>query len=119
MSYRQAQTYNVQSTDSQGSNDNTSARKRRIASMLRKRQQRIFQTTGSTSHRLCAQRTSENVRRISLLKCGASFTNPTKWGIITAIGECKTNAEKMMGPPGADIIKHHYEEMMKLVNRLE
>jgi len=52
-------------------------------------------------------------------KCGASFTNPTKWGIITAIGECKTNAEKMMGPQGADIIKHHYEEMMKLVNRLE
>ena len=52
-------------------------------------------------------------------KCGASFTNPTKWGIITAIGECKTNAERMMGPQGADIIKHHYEEMMKLVNRLE
>ena len=52
-------------------------------------------------------------------KCGASYTNPTKWGIITAIGECKSNAEQMMGPQGADIIKHHYEEMMKLVNRLE
>ncbi len=51
-------------------------------------------------------------------KCGASFTNPTKWGIITAIGECKTNAETMMGPQGADIINHHYQEMMKLVNRL-
>ncbi len=52
-------------------------------------------------------------------KCGASYTNPTKWGIVTAIGECKSNAEKMMGPQGSDIIKHHYEEMMKLVNRLE
>ncbi len=52
-------------------------------------------------------------------KCGASFTNPTKWGIITAIGECKTNAETMMGPKGTDIISHHYEEMMKLVTRLE
>ena len=52
-------------------------------------------------------------------KCGTSYTNPTKWGIITAIGECKSNAEKMMGPQGAEIIKHHYEEMMKLVNRLE
>jgi hypothetical protein len=51
--------------------------------------------------------------------CGASYTNPTKWGIVTAIGECKSNAEKMMGPQGSDIIKHHYEEMMKLVNRLE
>jgi len=52
-------------------------------------------------------------------KCGASFTNPTKWGIITAIGECKINAENMMGSQGADIIRHHYEEMMKLVTRLE
>ena len=52
-------------------------------------------------------------------KCGASYTNPTKWGIVTAMGECKSNAEKMMGPQGAEIIKHHYEEMMKLVNRLE
>lgn len=52
-------------------------------------------------------------------KCGASFTNPTKWGITTAIGECKSNAEKMMGPQGADIIKHHYEEMMKLVLRMD
>jgi len=51
-------------------------------------------------------------------KCGASFTTPTKWGITTAIGECKTNAETMMGPQGTNIIQHHYEEMMKLVNRL-
>ncbi|MDA4129071.1 MAG: hypothetical protein OK422_06430 [Thaumarchaeota archaeon] len=51
-------------------------------------------------------------------QCGVSFTNPTKQGIETAISECKSNAEKMMGPQGAEIIQHHYAEMMKLVNRL-
>ncbi len=50
--------------------------------------------------------------------CGVSIENPTKTGILTAISQCKSNAEKMMGPQGADIIRHHYEEMMKLVNRL-
>src|SRR5437867_12018990 len=80
MSYRQAQTYNVQSTDSQGSNYNTSARKRRIASMLRKRQQRIFPTNGSTSDRRCTQRTSENVRRISLPKVRSKLHRPYKMG---------------------------------------
>ena len=51
-------------------------------------------------------------------KCGVSFENPTKLGIVTAIGECKKNAEAMMGPQGADIIQHHYTEMMKLVEKL-
>jgi hypothetical protein len=37
---------------------------------------------------------------------------------MTAINQCKSNAETMMGPKGADIINHHYSEMMKLVNRL-
>ena len=50
--------------------------------------------------------------------CGVSYTEPTKTGILTAINQCKSNAEKMMGPKGADIIDHHYTEMMKLVNRL-
>jgi hypothetical protein len=50
--------------------------------------------------------------------CGVSYTNPTKTGIITAISQCKSNAEKMMGPQGAGIINHHYDEMMKLVNKL-
>jgi hypothetical protein len=50
--------------------------------------------------------------------CGVSYTNPTKTGILTAITQCKSNAEKMMGPQGADIIRHHYDEMMKLVSRL-
>jgi hypothetical protein len=50
--------------------------------------------------------------------CGVSYTEPTKAGILTAINQCKNNAEKMMGPQGADIISHHYTEMMKLVNRL-
>ncbi|MBO0888590.1 hypothetical protein J2P12_05760, partial [Candidatus Bathyarchaeota archaeon] len=50
--------------------------------------------------------------------CGVSYDNPTKTGILAAISQCKSNAESMMGPQGADIIRHHYEEMMKLVNRL-
>jgi hypothetical protein len=50
--------------------------------------------------------------------CGVSYTSPTKTGILTAISQCKSNAEKMMGPQGSDIIKHHYDEMMKLVNKL-
>jgi len=50
--------------------------------------------------------------------CGASFENPTTEGIVVAIDQCKANAEKMMGPQGAQIIKHHYDEMMKLVTRL-
>ena len=54
----------------------------------------------------------------SFQSCGASFDKPTKEGIVSAIGECKANAEAMMGPKGADIIRHHYSEMMKLVNKL-
>ena len=52
------------------------------------------------------------------VNCGASYADPTKDGILTAINQCKSNAEKMMGPQGAGIIEHHYDEMMKLVNRL-
>jgi hypothetical protein len=54
----------------------------------------------------------------SFQSCGASFDKPTKEGIVSAIGQCKSNAEAMMGPKGADIIGHHYEEMMKLVDKL-
>ena len=50
--------------------------------------------------------------------CGVSYEDPTRQGILTAINECKKNAESMMGPQGADIIKHHYGEMMKLVEKL-
>jgi hypothetical protein len=50
--------------------------------------------------------------------CGISFNDPTKSGIMTAIEQCKSNAEAMMGPAGADVIRHHYGEMMKLVQRL-
>ena len=53
------------------------------------------------------------------VNCGASYTEPTKDGILTAINQCRSNAEKMMGPQGAGIIQHHYDEMMKLVNRLQ
>jgi hypothetical protein len=52
------------------------------------------------------------------VSCGASYTDPTKEGIVTAMNQCRTNAEKMMGPQGAGIIQHHYDEMMKLVDRL-
>jgi hypothetical protein len=51
-------------------------------------------------------------------QCGVSYVSPTKEGIVTAISECKRNAEKMMGSQGSSIIQHHYDEMMKLVNRL-
>ncbi len=51
-------------------------------------------------------------------QCGASYTDPTKAGILTAIAQCKSNAEIMMGPRGSEIIQHHYAEMMKLVDRL-
>ncbi len=52
-------------------------------------------------------------------QCGVSCAQPTKEGIIAAISECKNNAEKIMGPRGAEIMQHHYQEMMKLVSRLE
>lgn len=51
-------------------------------------------------------------------QCGVSYVSPTKEGIVVAISECKRNAEAMMGPRGAEVIDHHYSEMMKLVNRL-
>jgi hypothetical protein len=50
--------------------------------------------------------------------CGVSFDQPNKAGILTAIGQCKANAEAMMGPQGRAIISHHYEEMIKLVDKL-
>jgi hypothetical protein len=51
-------------------------------------------------------------------QCGVSFDRPTKAGIMTAIEQCKKNAESTMGPRGASIISEHYEEMMKLLSRL-
>ena len=51
-------------------------------------------------------------------QCGVSYVSPTKEGIVTAIAECRRNAEQMMGAEGAAIIRHHYAEMMKLVDRL-
>jgi len=53
------------------------------------------------------------------VNCGASYTEPTKGGILTAMNQCRSNAEKMMGPQGAGIIQHHYDEMMILVNKLQ
>jgi len=52
-------------------------------------------------------------------QCGVNYVAPSKEGIVMAISECKRNAEQMMGPRGAEVIEHHYSEMMKLVNRLQ
>src|SRR5437879_9723382 len=46
------------------------------------------------------------------VKCGASYTDPTKGGILTAMNQCRSSAEKMMGPQGAGIIPHQYDAMM-------
>lgn len=51
-------------------------------------------------------------------QCGVSIERPTKEGLLMAIETCKANAEKMMGEKGSAIIRHHYEEMMKLVHKL-
>jgi hypothetical protein len=51
-------------------------------------------------------------------QCGASFESPTKQGILLGMDQCRRNAEAMMGDRGADIIRHHYDEMMSLVTRL-
>ena len=51
-------------------------------------------------------------------QCGVSYVSPTKEGVLTAISQCKANAERAMGAKGAEIIRHHYSEMMKLVDRL-
>jgi hypothetical protein len=51
-------------------------------------------------------------------RCDVDFENLRKEGIVMAIEECKKNAGAMIGPAGKDVVKHHYEEIMKLVNRL-
>lgn len=51
-------------------------------------------------------------------QCGVNYVHPSKTGIQLAIDQCKGNAERMMGPRGASVIQHHYQEMMKLVNQL-
>jgi len=50
--------------------------------------------------------------------CGVSFDDPSKEGMLTAIDQCKANAETMMGSAGSEIIKHHYTEMAKLIDKL-
>jgi predicted RNA-binding protein Jag len=51
-------------------------------------------------------------------RCDVDFDNPRREGILMAIEECKKNAEAMMGTAGKEVVEHHYEEIMKLVNRL-
>ena len=54
----------------------------------------------------------------AFLRCGASFENPTKAGIVAAVEECKRNAEAAMGPRGGEVIREHYAVMAKLLERL-
>jgi hypothetical protein len=51
-------------------------------------------------------------------QCGVNFEQPSREGILTAIKQCRSNAEQMMGDAGVSVIRHHYDEMMKLVSRL-
>ncbi len=86
-----------------------------------------FESANKEFARLLNQKVSDSQLReqvINFVKtifssCGVSFDNPTKEGIISAIQQCKANAEKMMGNEGREIIEHHYNEMMKLVEKLK
>jgi hypothetical protein len=94
--------------------------------LLRDELLKCFESANKEFMDLMHQQTTEEALRAQVRQfvttvfqgCGVSFDSPTKVGIVTAIGQCKTNAEAMMGPAGSDIIRHHYDEMMKLVNKL-
>lgn len=87
---------------------------------------RCFESANREFMRLLAQPITDQALRTQVQqfvngvfqKCGVNYDNPTRQGILTAINECKQNAEAMMGPQGSDIIQHHYQEMMKLVEKL-
>src|SRR5437899_11969901 len=51
--------------------------------------------------------------------CGASYTDPTKQGILTAMYQCRSNAEKRIGLQGAGIIQHYHHERMRMVDRVQ
>jgi len=95
--------------------------------MVRDELSKCFKSANREFARLINQPATEEALRIQVKrfvddvfqKCGVSFDNPTKAGIKTAIDTCKKNAEALMGPQGSEIIRHHYEEMMKLVEKLE
>src|SRR4029077_15240051 len=52
------------------------------------------------------------------VNCGASYTDPTKDGLLTAMNQCRTNAEKSIGPQCAAIIQHHYDKKIKPPHKL-
>ena len=87
---------------------------------------RCFESANGEFARLMNQPLTDEVLKVQVkqfvegvfTQCGVSYAEPTKVGILTAISQCKSNAEAMMGPRGADIINHHYAEMMKLVDKL-
>src|SRR5437867_12359098 len=51
------------------------------------------------------------------VNCGASYTDPTKQGILTAMNQCRTDAEKMMGHQAAGIIQHQNDGIIQLSDR--
>src|SRR2546422_10577214 len=52
------------------------------------------------------------------VNCGASYTDPTKEGILTAMNQCRTNAEKMIGPQSAATQQNQKQEYRKGADRL-
>jgi hypothetical protein len=87
---------------------------------------RCFESANQQFFEILGQRVTDEQLRAQVREfvtgvfrqCGVQFETPTKQGIRTAIDQCKANAEGMMGERGAAIIRHHYAEMNKLVERL-
>ncbi len=51
-------------------------------------------------------------------KCNVDIKNPTKEGLKEAIGLCRINTKKMLGPMADPIIKKHYAEMSEIIEKL-
>ena len=49
-------------------------------------------------------------------EAGADFNNPTKQGIITALSKLREFGLKFRSP---EIVEKHYNEIMKIVNKME
>ena len=86
--------------------------------MLREREPTVLRAAGAARDRRAARAQVRQFVTGVFQECGVQFETPTKQGISTAIRQCRANAESMMGDKGADIIRHHYVEMTKLVDRL-
>ena len=54
----------------------------------------------------------------ALKKCNVNIKNPTKEGLREAMGLCKINTGKMLGPKADPIIRKHYAEMSEIIEKL-